>query len=312
MNVKPNIKPKTMTGLTVDDIFKIGMVYAGHDFTKPSYKEATAFDCRHFNSAYILSPEAILKIFDDLHSVDIGEHHIKNPCLKYLFMTLSWWAEYRTFNNMAGKKDRWGVTEKTIEKYVWQYTWAVEALAQTKVVWPFEEGDDMPKEIFLATVDGVHFKVYEMRQTPNKNMKSPKSGGAAVAYELAISIWNGKLVWINGPFPAGETDIVIFQKPGGLKSKIPANKRLIGDKIYLSQPEVSGRNPTHSKTVATFVERMKARHEVFNRRIKSFNILKNCFRSKTKDRLKRHKSVLTAICVAVQYDLENGKPLFDV
>jgi hypothetical protein len=300
-----------MSDYTTDDIFRIGLKYAEYDYRK-SYKQATNHDLRRFASAYKVGPEAIRSIFDDLHSIDIGEHRINKPVIKYLFMTLNWWKEYRTEENMASNnKRKWGCTEKTISKHVWAYTRAIEALAQTKVVWPFE-GDDMPKEIFIATVDGVHFKVYKMRQTPNKNMKGSKLGGAAVGYELAISVWNGKLVWINGPFPAGETDIIVYKKPGGLQSKVPEGKRIIGDKIYVSQPEVSGRNPAHSKKLGKFIERSKARHETFNDRLKSFNILSTCFRSKTRDRLTKHKSVLTAICVALQYDIENGNPLFDI
>lgn len=223
-------------------------------------------------------------------------------------MTLNWLKEYRTEENGSGD---WGVNEKTFAKHTLSYSIALEAIAATKVVWPFE-GDNMPEEVFLATVDGVHFKVYEMRQTPNKNMKGHKFKGAAVAYELAISIWKGKLVWINGPFPAGENDLIIYKKPNGLKTKVPQGKRLIGDKIYLSQPEISGRNACDDKKLAVFKERAKARHETFNRRIKSFRILDTSFRSKTKDRLTKHKTVLTACCVVVQYDMENGRPLFDI
>jgi hypothetical protein len=300
-----------MSDYTVDDIFRIGLKYAEFEYRK-EYKQATKHDRRRFSSAYTLSPEAIRSIFDDLHLVDTGEHRIKKPVIKYLFMTMNWWTEYRTESNMASNnKRKWGCTEKTIAKHVWAYTRAIEALAQTKIVWPFED-DNMPQEIFIATVDGVHFKVYEMRQAPSKNMKGSKLGGAAVGYELAISIWKDNLVWINGPFPAGESDLVVYQKPGGLKSKVPQGKRLIGDKIYLSQPEVSGRNPSHSKKLADFIERCKARHETFNERLKLFKILSTCFRSKTSNRLTKHKSVLTAICVAVQYDIENGHPLFDI
>ena len=95
---------------------------------------------------------------------------------------------------------------------------------------------------------------------------------------------------------------MIYKKQGGLKSKIPPGKRLIGDKIYLTKntPEISGRNLYDDEKLGKFKERLKARHETFNSRIKSFDILKNRFRSKV-DRMKKHQSVMTTICVAIEY-----------
>lgn len=300
-----------MSRFTAYHIFCYGLKHTGHEFTKGSLDQATKHDNRRFYSSYGLTPETIKAIFDDLQTLDIGQElRIQKPNIKFLLMTLNWWKEYRTENNMAG---HWKVSEKTFEKHVWAYTRAIQAISKHKIKWPFD-GDNLPKEIFVLSVDGVHFKILEMRQTPDKDFKSVKLGrGAAVSYELALSIWQGKLVWINGPFPAGVTDLVIYKKPGGLKSKIPPGKRLIGDKIYLTKntPEISGRNLYDDDKLGKFKERVKARHETFNRRIKSFNILDNRFRSKT-DRMQKHKSVMTAICVAVQYDMENGRPLFDI
>jgi hypothetical protein len=56
-----------------------------------------------------------------------------------------------------------------------------------------------------------------------------------LSYELGISIFNNKLVWINGPFPAGNTDLMIYRKDGGLKSMIPAGK-----KVRLRLPPATG------------------------------------------------------------------------
>ena len=280
-----------MSSLTAFHIFCYGYKHAGsgREFLKSSLDKATKHDRRRFYSAYGLTPETIKAIFDDLHTLDIGKSSIRKPNIKFLLMTLNWWKEYRTEENMAG---HWKMSEKTFEKHVWAYTRAIQALSEHKIKWPFN-GDNLPKEIFVLSVDGVHFKVMEMRQTPDKNFKSVKLGrGAAVSYELALSIWAGKLVWINGPFPAGEIDLVIYKKQGGLKSKIPPGKRLIGDKIYLTKntPEISGRNLYDNEKLGKFKERVKARHETFNRRLKSFNILDNRFRSKTDQMNKQNLS----------------------
>ena len=51
-----------------------------------------------------------------------------------------------------------------------------------------------------------------------------------------------------------------------------------------------------------------SRHETINSRLKSFRILDTSFRHK----LHWHKVAFRAVAVIVQYELENGHPLFDV
>ena len=181
-----------------------------------------------------------------------------------------------------------------------------------KIIWPFD-GNDIPNDCFVCTVDGVHCRISEPRGTPSKTWFSFKLKKAGLAYELAIGVFKGNLIWINGPFPAGETDLQIYRKPGGLKSKIPPGKRVIGDRIYSrsKEPTISGRNPLDIKEVAELKERAKARHETFNSRIKTFEILATRFRS-TKNHLQKHKQVFEACCVLVQYDIDTGSPLFEV
>jgi hypothetical protein len=58
--------------------------------------------------------------------------------------------------------------------------------------------------------------------------------------------------------------------------------------------------------------RARARHESFNKRIKQFKVLSECFRHAKGANFKKHKIVFETICVIVQYEMENGHPLFDV
>ena len=60
--------------------------------------------------------------------------------------------------------------------------------------------------------------------------------------------------------------------------------------------------------VKSFKRRARARHETFNGRLKNFKILAERFRHG----VPKHKAVFEAICVIVQYDMENGHPMFDV
>ena len=101
----------------------------------------------------------------------------------------------------------------------------------------------------------------------------------------------------------------MFNKPGGLKSHIPDGKRAVGDGNYTKNfPKLSTRNVRDTAEVYKLKSRALARHETFNGRIKSFKILNHRFRHG----LKKHKDCFTAVCVLVQYDMENGHPLFEL
>jgi hypothetical protein len=83
-------------------------------------------------------------------------------------------------------------------------------------------------------------------------------------------------VHINDPFPAGQSDIVIFEKEGGLRDKrVEAGKKIIGDKGYNGHPDaVSTPNSADERPVRRFKSRALGRHEKYNGRIKTYNCLK--------------------------------------
>ena len=56
---------------------------------------------------------------------------------------------------------------------------------------------------------------------------SHKFHQSGYAYEVALSIWENRVVYINGPFLAGKSDLEIFR--GGLKKKIPKGKKVVAD-----------------------------------------------------------------------------------
>jgi DDE superfamily endonuclease len=129
-----------------------------------------------------------------------------------------------------------------------------------------------------------------------------------VAYEIALYIIESKIVWVAGPIKGGVPDLKIFKQPGGLKSKIPHNHKLIGDKGYVGDENVSTTNELDSRDVKEFKKRVRARHETVNERIKAFSVLSERFRH----RLSWHQIAFEAVCVIVQYSFENGSELFDI
>jgi hypothetical protein len=113
----------------------------------------------------------------------------------------------------------------------------------------------------MISVDGTHCHINEPRKEPSLGWYSKKHNKAGLAYDLGITIRSNTLVWINDPFPAGQNDISIYRKPNGLKSKIPANKRVIGDEGYKGEPEqISIHNPFDIPAIRELKHRAKARH----------------------------------------------------
>jgi len=168
-----------------------------------------------------------------------------------------------------------------------------------------EHQDD---DAFIITVDGTHCRINKRRTQPIAQWYSNKYIKAGLAYELAIAIHSNNLVWINGPFPAVQNNLQIWRKEGGLKGKIPANKRVIADKGYQGEPQISRQNPNDTQEVKEFKKRARARHESFDGCIKKYKILEEQFCHG----IAKHKAVFEAVCVIVQYQMENGHPMFDV
>lgn len=129
-----------------------------------------------------------------------------------------------------------------------------------------------------------------------------------MVYEICVDINNSKIVWINGPFKASVSDLAVSRMPDGILTKIPEGKKVIGDKAYRGEPDkFSTPNPHDSKNVKAFKGRVRARHESVNKRIKDFKVIDGPFRSSHV----HHKIAFEAVCILVQYDLENGFPLFE-
>jgi hypothetical protein len=100
----------------------------------------------------------------------------------------------------------------------------------------------------------------------------------------------------------------LFCKDDGLKSKIPAGKRAVGNSGYAGKPEhVTVKSHLDSDAVKALKRRAQACHNTFHGRIEKLKILDERFFHG----LKKHKAAFETACIIMQYDLENGNPLFD-
>jgi len=161
------------------------------------------------------------------------------------------------------------------------------------------------------SVDGTHCRIFEPKHpTKSKNPQyySHKFRQAGVNYEIGLSLFTNHVLWVNGPYPAGQNDMKIFREQG-LMEVLPVGALITGDRGYRGLPDViSTPNPHDSEELREFKRRARARHESLNQRLKRFWCLQNCFRHGVHN----HEAIFVAIGVIVQFQIENGSPLYDV
>jgi len=68
-------------------------------------------------------------------------------------LALRFLKKYATKEDLAGIAD---VTEKTALLRVWKYVEAIQALK--------EKSNEIYNELYVATVDGIHFRIWEPRK----------------------------------------------------------------------------------------------------------------------------------------------------
>ena len=197
---------------------------------------------------------------------------------------------------------------------LWKWIMLIASLKDSKIIWP-ERFDSQQAENFIISVDGVDFFAQERYETPHPmynidtTYASHKYNKCAYKYEVAVSVFDSRVVWVNGPFKGGVHDLTMFRS--GLKQKIAPGKKVIADKGYrTSKPDekmLSIPNPEDSAELQNFKTRVRCRHESFNSRLKNFNSLNHQFRHGWE----KHRYVFDMVCVIVQTQMENGHELFD-
>jgi DDE superfamily endonuclease len=269
----------------------------------------------NFRKFYGIEPKTFCEVLRDVQKLD-DPHRIKVPSPYHLLMTLEWFRTYKTEFELTTV---FLISESTVSKELWKYTRAIQALKERKIKWPWGPNGGADEEVFIVSVDGVHCTISEPRKMPSSKWFSHKTHGPAVGYEIAISLQQNRVVHVNGPYPAGVPDITIFQAEGGLKSKMPDGKFATADRGYRGKPKLRIPNNRDAPLVKEFKKRSQARHETFNARLKSFKILSTRFRHRHSHRGNpsvtchdNHKAAFEAVCVLIQYDMENGHPLFAI
>jgi len=259
---------------------------------------------------YGSDPEPLAEMWVDLQTTEIesARMELTVDMLDDFLMAHNFLFNYVSGEMMAGI---WKLCKDTVRPRAWTYVCKIAMLKFEKITWP-EEWYCNGHPIFLFSVDGTHLDICEpMHPTMSKNPDyySHKSKNPAYNYELALSLWESRIVWINGPYPASVHDISVFRMEGGLKEQIPNGSRGVGDKGYSGESQyISGPNSHDTKDVRDFKGRARARQEALNAKIKAFGCMKNEYKHGPDN----HRMLFEAVCVVIQYQMENGSPLFDV
>lgn len=139
-----------------------------------------------------------------------------------------------------------------------------------------------------------------------------KSNGPGLSYELALHVWESKLVWAQQKPRTTDNDRKQFARPGGLRSRIPDGKKAIADRGYRGKggdPKVATPNSFDHPLLREFKARARMRHESFNERIKRFACLNT---ARFVHSRRRHEDCFMAVCVICCFEMELVSPLFDV
>lgn len=231
--------------LNADEILKIGLSIFG---TEPSQ---TTTACREtclvrFRSLYGSNPIVYSEMWEAFQTstVEAAQIAVKQLVLKYFFMTLYFLKCYPREHELSVL---FRVDEKTARRWIKFYTVKIQGLKHQTIVWNLDESD----KVFIASIDGIHCSIEEPpHKTKSLDPKyfSHKTNKAGLSYEIALSLYEPKIVSISGPYPAGTTDLSIFQDR--LKMMIPVGKKVIADQGYNGEPQlVSTRNVLDSKDI---------------------------------------------------------------
>ena len=157
-----------------------------------------------------------------------------------------------------------------------------------------------------VSVDGTDFRMWEPSPF-SPRWFSHKFNGPALRYEVGLNIRTGDIVWIHGPFPAGEWPDLRISRYGIVHHLLPG-EMLLGDGGFADGYQFFVTPTGLNEAVDRMMALVRARHETVNRRFKTWGILYQVFRHDKN----KHGLIFGAIAQLEQLQIENGRPLFQV
>jgi hypothetical protein len=168
----------------------------------------------------------------------------------------------------------------------------------------------------IISVDGTDCTSWGPNNLPkDKRFFSQKKNHTAVKYLVALAIFSPHVVFIDGPFPAGQfNNIAAFRSR--LKDKLKKGKKVIFNggfpPNWQSTAELDMlvllRQGYLSKDFVNFKSCACSQQEQFNSWLKCYDCLGVLFCHG----VNKHKHAFEPVCVTLQYAMDLGDPIFDV
>jgi hypothetical protein len=301
--------------LTDDEVLAKGLMFVGFNEQRQARVKYET-NLKRFKDHYGSKPIVYAQLWEDLQLTDVLEARIPahitgnekavEKAFKHFMLALHFLTIYPTGSERAGS---FALCEKTCGEKGWAFVKKISALKDAKITWPEEWIPTNPNlPYFLLSVDGTHCSYHEVKNPVlpyDPQMYSHKTNEPALAYEVALLLYDSKVVSVRGPFKASVHDKTMFS--AHLCDLIPDGCMGIADRGYSGAGKLSTPNKYDSVELKEFKRRARARQESFFTRIKRFAAVRDQFRHRD---IEKHQWTFEAACVIVQYQFENGSPLF--
>lgn len=299
--------------LTPNDVLERGLDYMGIKPGKKKHKRLVLEIHKHYGSSPLVLADLWYDLCywkaDLLPEKDKSERGFKN------FMAAQYWM-WSDAKNQDQVASRFGFCiDKVRGKGLWKWIERIASMMEKKIKWKKSlSSSDM--EIFAISADGVDFKMWERKHPDlpvDTKAMSHKFKSCGAKYIIALSVFEPKCVFIEGPFRGAKHDLDIFRESGLMKKLQKNGKVCIADRGFISRKAAEKKHfatPDYmdSTELSNFKSRSRLRQETYNRRLKHFGCLSNTWRFG----FAKHGIALRAVAVVVQYQMDNGSPIFAV
>ena len=303
---------------STDDVLMEGLKLLGWKEGRLKKRKSANTNIDQYTGMYGVHPCVTAQLTEDLQTTEFDEARVepKDLNLDKLHWTLNWLYRYPTETE---RESQWNKCANTVRDANWLYTDKIRHLKREKIVWP---KSFLPTDIWVMTVDGTHLVTLEPGDgdiPKDPSYFSFKHHAAGFNYEVGVSLFESKCIWLSGPHKAGEyNDAKVFREKGLCDKLKQTGKKAIGDDGYRGFPnECSTANGLDCEAVKDFKSRARQRHEIYNGKLKVFSVLSDTFRCKSHPKdpwtpAQKLQMVFEAVNVLVAYKMEKGEPLFDI
>jgi len=278
-----------MVLVTAEGIKKLGAELAVR------HPRGTLLSERVFISFYGATPDVLFDSWELIHD------KIEGIKLKHLLWACMFMKLYLPEDVMCTLLS---TSKPTFRKWSWLVIEGLALVSLDIIDWNKRKRNMPGNALCLVSVDGTDFKTQEPYPFNSKWM-SHKCKGAAVKYEVAISIFSGDIVWIYGPHRGSKHDLTIFREK--LMTMLEEGEMVEADLGYTGEADwIRTKDDYSSREERREKGRVRNRHESCNRRFKCWAILKQEYRHD----LAKHGHLFHAIAGLTQLAIDNGSCLF--